>query len=256
MKFTSLDEIVRNLCAVQLNDPGNSQYLRAARAVRSAINEVNLTFLPNVKSELLDVDSSLVVPLPPDVISITKVGMLTRNGKIITLIQDPQLRVAQLNQYLADYNEYCECEEPPPSITTLPPTAQAYEIYHNCLWWGGFYGELYAAGNGMDHEGGWRHNIESGVLEMATGTLVQAGVKVLVEYKSLGDDNYKMVPITAAETIEAFALYKLFSNKPNLSAFYMQEFRRHAAELKRKTKPFDTLGVLNAFMRGQKATVK
>lgn len=256
MRFTSLDEIVRDIISVQLGSEGTNQYLRVSRAVKAGINEVQLTFLPSIQSSLLEVGTNLIVNLPPDHITITKVGILTSDGKIVTLIQNSHLRRVEYDKLINDIPEYCECEVPPPSAVDIPITSEACNIFHNCLWWNSRYGELYAAGNGMDFEGGWRYNMDAGVIEMASGTLVQPGVKVLVEYKSLDNEQYTMVPIVAKETIEAFAMYKLFLNRPQLSAYYMQEFRRMAAELKRKVKPFDTLGVLNAFMRGQKGTVK
>ena len=256
MKYTTLDNIVRDICAVQLEDPANKQYLRVARAVKAGIDVVHMTYLPAIQTKLLDVADNLTVQLPPDLVSVIKVGLLTDDGKIVSLIQDPQLRRVEYNNFVSDGPLYCECEVPPPSATVVPDAAEPSDIFHNCWWWNFFYGELYAAGNGMDHEGGWRYNSEYNVLEMATGTLVQAGVKVLVEYKSMGDEGYTMIPAVASETIQQYALYKLFQNIPGKANYHMQEFRRLGRELKIWQQPFDTLGVVNAFMRGQKGTVK
>lgn len=257
MKFTTIDNIIRDLCAVQLNTAAEGQtYLRVLRAVRSAVEQVNLTYLPVVKSVLVDVDTNLIAALPQDVITILKVGMITTNGKLTQLIQNPHIRREVYVDMTEDVPEYCDCEQPPSGVVEVTQDTPLAGIFHNVMWPTRFYGELYASTNAMDQDGGWRYNEASNVLEMASGSLVQPGVKVLVEYKGSGDEQYQFIPTAAQTTIEFFALYKLFTNDPGRSSFYMNEFRRNAAQMKRDLAPFDLLAVTNAFLRGQKATVK
>lgn len=257
MKFTTIDNIVRDLCAVQLNVPAESgHYLRVLRAVRSAVEQVNLTYLPTVKSVLTEVNTQLVAPLPQDVVTVLKVGMITSNGKLTQLIQNPKIRREVYNDMTEDGPEFCDCEQPPSGVIEVSTSSTPVSTFRSVLWPGQFYGELYASSNAMDQEGGWRWNEGSNVLEMATGSLVKAGVKILVEYKGSGDEQYQVIPSAAQTTIEFFALYKLFSNDPGRSSYFMNEFRRNATQLKHDLAPFDLLAVTNAFLRGQKATVK
>lgn len=257
MKFTTIDSIVRDICSVQLNtSPEGGAYMRVLRAVRSAVEQVNLTYLPVVKSVLTTVDSNLIAALPQDVITILKVGMITTNGTLTQLIQNPKIRKEVYVEMTEDLPEFCDCEQPPTGVIEVTASSTPSTTFHNVLWPGQFYGELYASNNAMDREGGWRYNEASNVLEMSSGSLVEAGVKVLVEYKGSGDEQYQVIPSVAQTTIEFFALYKIFSNDPGRSSYFMGEFRRNAAQMKRDLAPFDQLAVTNAFMRGQKATVK
>lgn len=262
MKFITIDDIVRDICIVNL-DNNMGMYARVLRAVRTAVDQVNLTYLPVVKSELVEVDTNLIAPLPQDVITVLKVGMITSTGRLTRLIQDPRIRREQYNTMTEDLPEFCDCEQPPTGVIEVPTFTPyqvsagvfASSVFFNVSWNGTFYGELYAANNGMDSEGGWRYNEASNVLEMASGTLVEAGVKVLVEYKS-ASESYQLIPKVARTTITMYALYLIFSTDPGRSSFYMNEFRRHARQMKHDLAPFDLLAVTNAVLRGQKATVK
>ena len=86
MKFITIDDIVRDICIVNL-DNNMGMYARVLRAVRTAVDQVNLTYLPVVKSELVEVDTNLIAPLPQDVITVLKVGMITSTGRLTRLIQ-------------------------------------------------------------------------------------------------------------------------------------------------------------------------
>ena len=90
MKFITIDDIVRDICIVNL-DNNMGMYARVLRAVRTAVDQVNLTYLPVVKSELVEVDTNLIAPLPQDVITVLKVGMITSTGRLTRLIQDPRI---------------------------------------------------------------------------------------------------------------------------------------------------------------------
>ena len=253
MRVVTLDFIVRNICAVQLQDATFSQYPRVARAVRSAVIQTQLNFIPAMKSLLIEVDGNLIAVLPPDADVVTKVGMLTKSGRIATLTRDNNLRRDQLERLL-DEPEYCECEQAPDAAISVPGDASPSDVFHNVYWGANRYGELYSVPTTLDYVGTWRHNEQVGVIEMGSGTLVQPDVKILVEYKALGD--VTMIPLEAQEAIEAFAMYKLdFNRAPGKAQFSMGEFRRHAAVLKAKYGAYDPLSLLNAFMRGQKSTI-
>ena len=45
MKFITIDDIVRDICIVNL-DNNMGMYARVLRAVRTAVDQVNLTYLP------------------------------------------------------------------------------------------------------------------------------------------------------------------------------------------------------------------
>jgi hypothetical protein len=253
MRFVTLDFIVRNICAVQLQDASFSQYPRVARAVRSAVIQAQMNFVPAMKSQLIEVDDNYIAQLPPDADTVTKVGLLTKSGRIVTLIRDNGLRRDQLER-LEDEPEYCECEQAPDVALEVPLTSTPANVFHNVTWNAYRYGEMYSVPTLLDYVGTWRHNEQVGVLEMGAGTLVQTGIKILVEYKALGD--VTMIPMEAQEAIEAFAMYKLdFNRAPGKAQFSMNEFRRHAAMLKRQYAAYDGISLLNAFMRGQKSTI-
>lgn len=258
MKFTNINDLVRDICIVNLNVSVESNYLRVARAVASAVDQVGLSVMPVVKSEVVTVNSNLIAYLPPDVVTVLKVGMITSNGKMLILVKDPFLRREVYNEMTEDVPEYCDCEQPPSGVTEVPANTQIQNVFLNSFWNGQFYGELYAANNAMDDAGGWRFNRSSNILEMASGTLVEAGVKVLVEYKGMGDDSaYQLIPLPAKQCVVFYALYNLFSTSdPSRAAFFMQEFKRHLSQMKRDLEPFDPIAFSNALMRGQKSTIK
>lgn len=256
MRFITLDYIVRDICIIQLQDSACTQYMRVARGVRQALIQVQMNFMPALKSVQVQVDENYICQLPSDVSIITKVGILRANGKMSILLENRMLRQVQ-QMIAADEPLYCECEVPPEDTAIVPVDAESCNVFHNCTWGNGFYGELYAAHGGIDYDGSWRHNIEAGVLEMGAGYLIEPDVTVLVEYKTLGSDTYQIIPIEAQGAIAAYAMYTLnLQREPGKAQFFMNEFRRLARVLKSRYVPARPLELLNSFMYSRKSTIK
>lgn len=254
MRYVTLDYVVRNICAVQLQDASYSQYVRVARAVRSGVEQASLHLIPAIKSAFVTVDENFIGVLPHDATLVTKVGVPATNGKIITILRDRKLRRDKLVEFL-DEPEYCECDVPPDEAVNVPSGAVSQNIFHNVFWPGNrFYGELYSVPTTIDYGGSWNYNMDSGVLEFGAGQYIDVGCKVLVEYKAAGECN--MIPIEAQETIEAYALYKLnFHIAPGKAQFSMGEFKRQARMLKSLYGGDSAQALLNSLMLGQKSTV-
>lgn len=253
MRLTSLDNIVRDICIVNLQNSSLSQYMRVARAVRSALMQVNLHFLPSVSSKLVEVGDNFTATLPHDAVVVTKVGVFCEDGTIVTLMSDPSLRSVQYEK-AQELPLYCECEQPPESVVT-PIDTTGLLAFYNVQWGNWRYGELYGRSNAATHAITWRHNKDFGVLEFSS-TWIEPGFKVLVEYKTDGTGGYTIIPVEAQPAIKAYALYELFQLQPNKADFYMREFRRLADQMKRLHANTDWLAITNALLSGQRSSPK
>jgi hypothetical protein len=244
MRLTTLDNIVRDVCIVSLQNASLSQYPRVARAVRSGIMQVNLNYSPSIKTQLITIGANMTAPLPADCVVVTKVGVLCTDGRIMTLVSDSNLRSDAYDKSIQE-PLYCECEQPPATVLTLPAGLSEYYTFYNCYWGGSVYGELYGVSNSVPSLN-YRVNKQFHVLEFSSGW-VDAGFKVLVEYKSDGAGEFQMIPIEAAPAIKAYALYELHKNDPK----YMYEFRRLADQMNTLHSESDILAVITALLGGQ-----
>lgn len=251
MRLTSLDNIVRDICIVTLQNPSLSQYMRVARAVRKAVMQTNLFYTAAVRSKLVTVSDNYTAALPPDCVVVTKVGVLCSDGTLMLLMNDSNLRAVMYSESQV-VPEYCECDEAPAAATVAPVACQ-YDTFYNCQWGANQYGELYGASNGNYPSLCWRHNLDFGVLEFSTGWL-ESGWKVLVEYKTDGAGDYEDIKIEAAPAIEAYALYELFKLNSNVARGHMEEFRRLGRMLKQLHAQADPSALTDALLRGQRSS--
>ncbi len=252
MRLISLDHIVRDVCIVQFGDVTMNRYVRVARAAKWALHQVNLHFMPALKSVWLEVADNYTIQLPADAVVVSKVGLLTTKG-LVPLMYDDKIRATAYDQSLEE-PLYCECDEAPEELTVVPETADYTNTFYNVSW-GGVYGEIYAAGNGLSNAVAWRHNRAAGVLEFSSGWM-DSGYKVLIEYKTSGAEGGEVIPIEAVPAIKAYILYELFATRPDLARAHMEEFRRQARMLKSLYVKTDPIAIMNAFLRGQVATAK
>lgn len=253
MKLTSLDNIVRDICIVTLQNASLSQYMRVARAVRKAIMQANLYYEACVRSKLVTIGDNYTATLPPDCVVVTKVGVLCSDGTLLVLTNDSNLRSVAYEESQV-VPEYCECEDPPTTVTSASPACE-YDTFYNCQWGANAYGELYGVSNANYPTLCWRHNLDFGVLEFSTGWL-ESGWKILVEYKTDGSGDHESIKIEAVPTIDAYALYELFKGRPDIARAHMEEFRRQGRMLKQLHAQTDVSALTDALLRGQRSSPK
>jgi hypothetical protein len=231
MNTTTLDNIIRNICAVRGDMPA-ANYAQVARIARMAVSQIGLHLPQASKAEVFTVPDNYLLPLPNTVKEITKVGVINSEGYLVLLWENDHLR-----KWLAANNTFtpedCDCDEV--AAQTIDSVGADVRLINNFYYTPVEYGELYGYMPDRYPYGSWRHNIEAGVLELAGGMLVTAGDKLVVEYiQAAGADLLHNIPIEA----EMVIFYKTLtildtSQRPNVANYNHSQFMREWNHLKR-----------------------
>lgn len=164
-----VDAIVRDICAIYLNDGAATQYIRVLRAVNIAIGELFSNLLPVRKSILVSIPENLTIPLPPDCGVPLKVGVLC-DRKLTLLPKNDRIRVVDSNP--------CSCAKTPEACLVHTFVAPSEDHVLDP-----YFGEQYTVPQNIEADGAWNLNMAANRVELRSGRDVFPGATLLLEYK-------------------------------------------------------------------------
>tara|TARA_R100000278_G_C5467464_1_gene163227 strand:+ start:870 stop:1601 length:732 start_codon:yes stop_codon:yes gene_type:complete len=165
--YTSLDEIINSLM-VQLELPGEHDYLKLFESARRGLKELNFDTARHIKTSLLTVNSATnSVTLPADYVKLTKIGAYGNDGMIHYLAQRDDL--------------YIGSSEPTGSFD-VADDSQSLPVFHEQVGLGRQFGK----GGGQNSIGFYRENLISNTIEFSSPLTVP---EIIIEYLTDGLDN-------------------------------------------------------------------
>ena len=109
MKYDTIDNVVRDICAVRGDLDASVLYTQVARMVKRVVEQLNLHLFPNLKSEYMVVSDQLTIDLNPDETEfVTKVGAATNNRLDVIPYSNAIINREQ-TQYVSNKFPPCEC---------------------------------------------------------------------------------------------------------------------------------------------------
>jgi hypothetical protein len=260
MSFQTYDHTVRDICSYLGDDEAKTLYIKVARFLRLALEELHLYMIPKaIKSVVLNVNSNMTVDLPADFTSLAKVGVCC-DGKIRLIGRNDDLCIPGQEPVF----DCCDCENEETSAESSGSCCASCTfhnvscdddcdgpftdtIFRNA----GMVNYLYGYTPKMWRNGTYRLDERNNRLIMGDGYDVCPGAEIVVEYNAaLSDDQYDLIPKKTVPTL----MYKTASmikadKNPNASRLEFQNFKIHYRQLK---KTFDTytLEDLVAALRG------
>jgi hypothetical protein len=265
--FQTFDATVRDICAYMGDDEAKTLYIKVARFLRFAVEEMNLyLFVKNVKSVILKVNANMTADLPRDFQTLSKIGVCCGNGKIRLIGRDDSLCVPGPEKIF----DCCDCskgvhtEEDAPEANCGCSSCDAASTFHNVDGFkDSFFGSRFFNGTAnyvpylygytpkMWRNGTYRLDERNMRLILGDGCDTRPGSEIIMEYNSsLSDDEYDLIPKKAVPTImyKTAAMIKTNSN-PNAAAYDMNQFKIHYRQLKKTYSTF-TLEDFVAAIRG------
>jgi hypothetical protein len=222
--YMSIDELTRDVC-LYLGDPEAKYYMQTSRFVIQAIREINLSFIPTVKTISLTIGENMTSPAPLDLDVIIKIGVCCPNGELRIILNNDNLCLPDLETV-----DCCDC----PPKDNLKPSCQKDNHTHSCkkctfhnLQDGihnslGVFTHRHLYGYTAKNNNGWyRYDLSTGRIVFGSGCDVQVGSLVVMEYKSSASiAELQLVPRKAYQSIAHHVGWKFKMESGRLNASY------------------------------------
>lgn len=196
--------------------------------MKRGAREFSLDVHARLRTKSLTIDSTNSITIPPNAISITKVGFVDSDGLIYQLRENVNM--------VDDKDSHA------PTQGFSGSTSNASEglddvVFHNYLL-DGNYGQIYGMGGGKTH-GTYRVNYSGGTIQLDTSS---SATKVFVEYvEDLASVQDPKVHVFAEEPIRLYTYYKLIQAKSNVPGGEKARARKeYFNELRRANSRFTT----------------
>ena len=242
-QFENIDTVIRDIAAFD-----RFEYDMVARAVKRAFQylidselvDEGIKYFNNIKSDYVTIADNWTAKLPKDCAEVIKVGyQITDSGR-------SELRYLGHRRFIhrQDIKDaeivFPACTCTTATVTTVTATTNTqlsqYEqetlgldslVFHNLAMRGG-YGELYGYRPVMYPNGVYTVDYENNRLVLDSGTDIQSGNTLVVEYKShLTSDSYKYIPFIAFDALRYKALeYLDTQNATTNKMFFARELQR------------------------------
>lgn len=227
--FITLDKIIRDVCVAN-GDTDFSQYNRVMRSAGLAVEDVFFNLIPQIKSELLEVQSNLTLQMPDDCVLVTKVGVIDTEGRLLVLYEESDLRRRLANKQKEQAED---CDDTTTNVTASSDVIVADIPFYNCgagMFTDVVYGYTYDPGR----VGTYRYDKSAGIVELGSGEYIVIGSDVVVEYKSNSSENLQMIPAEAQSVIMARTQFHLnMGLRPQVAELQFRQFEREYKQLKR-----------------------
>lgn len=251
MKFLTFDSVARQLCA-QMGDPTGKKLLIVSRTLKSVLDQLDLHVFPHVKSGRFTVQSNLTIDLPSDVAKVLKVG---------TLLSDGTLRILGLEENLiAPIEESaCECAAVDNSADTSTVTTCPACTFHGCWFPNGQFGELYGYRTPQFINGKWRPDYGNNRVILSSGTDVEAGSTLIMEYKPDTDADNRMIQIPKdAYTMLMYRVFQLIDSygNPGKAQTYARMFKIEYDTFKQSNSHLSVEDIISAFRGESMSAIK
>lgn len=196
----------------QIHDVSQKHYAMISRLVVRACRQLNLRYMPTLKSELFEVSPNWTIRLPENAVRPIKVGYI-RSGKMALFNIGSDIHDSQISG--------CSCESDSSSC-------EAHTFY-GCCTGAVTYGTLCMTGHPL-YVGDVSWDPDNHVLMFPS----QPSGSVLVQYEVVDDDKAVHIPITLLEAvIQRVLMWFHQQNRPQVSAYHHQQFRIELNEAKK-----------------------
>lgn len=237
MRFISLDQLVRDFCIIQLDDPNFEQYVRVARTARIVLEELNLLVIPFVKTIPVTISAGLTIGVPDDCIMPLQLGKMRKDGRLEILHPDINVRRVASNE--AQNEPGCDNEDLDQEVTVpgLISDSSLGAPFINFSHPGGGLGELYGFRDRRHWLGSWWFNKSSGTIELGTGAEVYEGNALFLEYKAtMGEDIHRLIP-QEWQNVTSWRILQLLTSasNPRASQANFQQFKIEYSTIKRNS---------------------
>jgi len=241
MRFRTISDVARDICAIALGDPEGTKLAVCARTLRNVLDELNVHINANIVTKRFEIADNFTLGMPNDTMDVLKVGALTDNGRLRIMGVDEGIK--------RDVpTTGCSCSSTESSDTETLCSACCF---HNAAW-GSSYGELYGYRPPTFPNGMFRYNKRDNRIEFSSGYDVSAGAEVVVEYRAaLGGEEYNLIPaeIVNALTFRVSEILNM-SSRPGVAQANYQAFARSYYAYKSAQNPY-TDADLVAALRGE-----
>lgn len=234
----TFEQMVRKMCLLR-DDPRAKTFMAVASAAKIALDQLNVFVLADYfRSVEVTINDNLTVDFPDDMVDFSKLGVSTDKG----------LRVLGINPKLLRPNvstsPTCSCDEVSESTDTSTrcDLCTFHSFYSSSL----YLGELYGYRIPQNTEGSFRLDYDNRVIVLGSGTDVEAGGTLILEYKpDLGTDELMRIPNMAFlmifyKTCEILDQFK----RPQAAQAHAFQFKKEYDAYKRimdKTTPLDII---------------
>lgn len=248
--YIELEEIINDY--LNESEQSNHKYFKLWHICFRAMTELGLDFFYQIKSVKLPIQANLTVPLPPDYLQYSKVGVLNNAGEIIAL---------DYNNNLTTYSDLQpqRIEQTQDNTLQLPilgTTPIWYNYYNN-----GANTNFYGLPSGAPFLGSFKIDTANGVILMSENF---GYPYVMLEYVASPSDgaNYS-VPIQFKEAMISYLRWKDIISLPvsRKGQAVEKQMRRHEFYNERRLaiarwKPVSLEEGYNANLQAQRMTVK
>lgn len=254
-RYEALDSVIRQICILD-NDMDATQYLRVGTITSRVLYDLNLNLLPKVSTTLLEIKENMSVDFPENSVDIIKVGLCC-DGKIQVL--HPSHKVCGIGEgrsSLGSQNN-CTCNDEesvisvPETIAGGKPKGCASCMFHNCFYYGNYYGEMYGYKVAYGKRGTYKIDYQNDRILFNNSGGIGVGTNVLVEYKS-NIDNFqsKVIPRDAFMVIAFRTLQLMYGKQPTLAMYNFDQFRREWNMYKMRYSTISLEAIVAAFRSG------
>lgn len=231
--LTPLSVIASDICSDELGDSTERHHLAVTKWLVRGFQELHLyvTNAVSIKTVVLEADHS--VCLPDDFVYQTKVGIRGQNGRIATIWQDygNTKNNNLLSQSAYDIQSIIDG-------TLIPNELTTFYNYKGDLCLDGY---VYGCGS----KGFYQIDEKEGVINL--GSSFPEGTEIVIEYKSDGLGDIKLVPTEMVNCLTFYGLYRYYKNKNlTLSQVNYEDYYKQYNRLKRlyNHKPYDYYATL------------
>ena len=256
MQYSSLDTIVREICAIK-GDPAATDYIRVARVVRRVVQQLNIHLMPNVESKFYTIGDNLTISLSGDQEDVTKVGIVI-NKCLVNLNYASELIHPDLTAVQEDTTSSCTCnniadltnnqtEAVEPIATNHCSRCTFHNYYYHS---NGSYGEYYGYKSDRKDLGSSKYDVANNDIIFNSGAYIKAGSKVLVETKPvMSNSKLDLIPDIYFMTIFQRTMQIINQGDGQIYAASMakNEFIAENDMVKRHYETYTLDDIINAF---------
>lgn len=257
-QVTSIDRFVRDLCA-RVDDPdGTRSYMKLLRITTNAVEQMNLHFIPNIRSFFGTVADNGTMPVPENCIEPIHGSKYMVIGGVECVYPLGRNKESNIYELAIKPANYWACPETPeaPTFNTesyyynYPGISDGVDgRYHYLNWW---YGENYGY---HEHRvfGYWSFDESGRQIVFQSGGCVAVGDTVVFSYRTSGpDDKYKMIPNDIKFFLAERVLQQYWeSTDVRKASYHFNQMQRNLREYQHdKAGNYTMEDFLNAFKRG------
>lgn len=203
---------VVNLVRMDLNEGTTNNFQKFLQYAILGYRELRFKVSRNVKVLYATPNDAMIVPMPQDFETYTKIGIQTNKG-IFNLSLNPDLPFSRKTECGADIDAVvatCECSEE-------QAASYNYGFYYTPHWRNGQYvGEMYGRAGGYNQLGYYRLDYDYRQIQFSGVPKTE----LYIEYMSSGDDinDSTLIPTSAVQAVRSYVHWQLkeFDSKSSL----------------------------------------